>query len=141
MNEDITEFSGENRWLSNFWPCKVMFADVEYPSVEHAYQAAKTLDLEARKAFTQCNAAEAKRLGRTMTIRKDWEATKMRVMETLLEQKFQKGTELANKLIATGNVQLIEGNYWNDRFWGVCRGVGRNNLGKMLMAIRNNLRH
>lgn len=141
MNEDITEFSGENRWLSNFWPCKVMFADVEYPSVEHAYQAAKTLDLEARKAFMQCNAAEAKRLGRTVAIRRDWEAIKMRVMTILLEQKFRKGTELADKLIATGNVQLIEGNYWNDRFWGVCRGVGRNNLGRLLMETRNNLRH
>lgn len=141
MNEDITEFNGENRFLSNFWPCKVVYANIEYPSVEHAFQAAKTLDVEARKAFTQCNAGEAKRLGRTVTMRNDWDAIKISVMQILLEQKFQKGTLLAAKLIATGDVQLIEGNYWNDRFWGVCKGIGRNNLGKLLMEVRNNLRN
>jgi hypothetical protein len=106
-----------------------------YPSVENAYQAAKTSEGN-RGNFIQCSAGQAKRYGRSVQLRQDWEDIKLRVMTDLVRQKFMSGTPLAEKLLATGNCQLVEGNYWNDTYWGVCRGVGKNHLGKILMVQR-----
>lgn len=132
---NVQEFQGEHRWLSNFWPASVVFDGVRYQSVEHAYQAAKT-DPEHRSAFLSCTATEAKRLGRQVPIRPAWESEKLGVMRMLIEEKFAPGAGLADKLMATGDGQLIEGNHWGDTFWGVCRGVGRNHLGELLMQQR-----
>jgi predicted NAD-dependent protein-ADP-ribosyltransferase YbiA (DUF1768 family) len=71
MDDVINSFSGKYRFLSNFYECTVSYAQENYPSVEHAYQAAKTLDLEyramIRKALTP---AKAKQLGRVVPIQK-----------------------------------------------------------------------
>jgi hypothetical protein len=61
-------------------------------------------------------------------------------MESLVKEKFTRDTELGAKLVATGDEELVEGNYWGDTFWGVCRGVGQNHLGKILMKVREELR-
>ncbi len=135
MRTKIDSFQGEFRWLSNFWPCSVMLDGMTFPSTEHAYQAAKTLTLGERKKFQVGTAGQAKRLGRKVKIRSDWESVKLDVMLNLLRQKFSSG-ELRSKLIATGNTELIEGNTWGDRFWGVCDGRGENHLGKLLMKVR-----
>lgn len=136
MKNAITEFQGRNRFLSNFWPAVVVFEGVFYPSVEHGYQAAKTLDLPTRRSIAAlASPGEAKRAGRTLTVRPNWEEIKVDVMQGLLEQKFSI-PELRAKLLNTGNAELIEGNAWGDRFWGVCGGTGRNVLGRLLMQIR-----
>lgn len=83
---------------------------------------------------------KCKAFGKTMTIRSDWKQIKLKVMENLLRQKFSQGTELSQKLLETYPKELIEGNTWNDTFWGVCNNVGKNNLGKLLMKIRRELR-
>ena len=133
----ITAFTGDYRWLSNFYSCSVELDGEVYSSVEHAYQAAKTLNLEDRAIIRHApTAAIAKKLGRKIDIRPDWDKLKVSIMEYLLIQKFN-DTNLKQKLLNTGDAQLIEGNYWGDIFWGVCRGVGENNLGKLLMNIRN----
>ena len=138
----ISSFTFENRFLSNFYPCQVELDGVIYPSTEHAYQAAKTLDLEARKPFYQVpaiSAAESKKLGRKLTIRPNWEDVKLQVMEDLLNQKFSH-PELKEKLLQTGDQLLVEGNYWGDTFWGVdSRKGGLNHLGRLLMEIRKKL--
>lgn len=132
----ITSFSGQYRFLSNFWPCKVFLEGEEYPSVEHAYVASKVTDHELRKLVaSKLTPGDAKRLGRKLPLRPDWDAIKLDVMKELLVQKFI-DPELAEKLVATGDQELIEGNTWGDTFWGVCDGVGENNLGKLLMEIR-----
>ena len=64
---------------------------------------------------------------------------KIDIMRQVLKSKFTQNPELKAKLIATGDAELIEGNNWNDRFWGVCRGVGQNHLGKLLMEVRAEL--
>lgn len=135
---DILEFQGEYRWLSNFWPAGVMLDGVAYPSVENAYQAAKTHP-ENRAPFQRCTSWEAKKLGRQIPVRSGWNDIKVDVMRSLIEQKFAPGTTLANKLLATGDGAIIEGNSWGDTFWGVCRGKGENHLGKILMAQRTAL--
>lgn len=140
QNKDITSFTGDNRFLSNFYPAEVALDGVVYPSVEHAYQAAKTLDAKEREAFHQHplpTAAEAKKLGRKLTMRPDWEDVKLAVMKGLLIQKFDHA-DLKEQLLQTGKVQLAEGNYWGDTFWGVDKKKGgQNHLGKLLMEIRD----
>lgn len=135
----IKEFQGEYRFLSNFWPCRVKYEHVIFPSVEHAYQAAKTLDYEQRIEFMVLTAGQAKRKGAQLELRPYWEQIKVKVMGELLRLKFQ-DPELREKLLATGEEELVEGNAWNDTFWGVCNGVGQNNLGKLLMQVRQEIR-
>jgi len=126
--EEISEFQGEYRWLSNFWPCTVMLGNLEFKSVEFAYVAAKSNDLDVRREVQLLSTpGEAKRFGRTIKLRPDWEEVKIEVMYKLLQQKFAPGTLLAFKLVSTGNANLVEGNKWGDVFWGVCKGKGQNN--------------
>lgn len=141
MANDILEFHGEYWWLSNFSESKVSYEGVEYPTVEHAYQAAKTLDKDRREKIRDADTpALAKKMGRKVVIRPDWEQVKLQVMEVLLRQKFAAGTGLSRELVATGDGKLVEGNWWGDMYWGVCKGVGQNHLGELLMKIRNDLK-
>lgn len=138
----ISEFRGKHRWLSNFWPAQVTLDGVEYPSTEHAYQAAKTVDLQAREQIrSSASPGDAKRASRKLLLRPDWEEIKVQTMLDLLRQKFKHDTELGRKLLETGHVELVEGNTWGDRFWGVCKGEGLNTLGKLLMQVREEIRH
>ena len=137
----ITSFSGAYRWLSNFWPVAITREDgITYPSSEHAYVAAKVTALSTRRWIASIETAgQVKRAGRTLALRDDWEQVKRAEMLSILRLKFQ-DRELADKLRATGDVELIEGNTWGDTYWGVCHGVGENNLGKLLMQIRSEIR-
>ncbi len=139
----IHEFQGEYRWLSNFWPVDITYEGLEYPSVEHAYQAAKFLDVNIREMFTYGSPGRAKRLtrqkGLASQMRNDWDSVKVQVMTDLISLKFQPGSPLADKLISTGNAHIQEGNTWGDTFWGVCKGKGSNNLGLILMRLRKHL--
>jgi N-glycosidase YbiA len=135
----IERFDGEYRWLSNFYPAAVTLDGVIYPTVEHAYQAAKTLDRAERLGIgLKPTPGQAKRAGRHVTLRPDWDAIKVDVMEGLLRQKFS-SADLRNKLVDTGEEMIVEGNTWGDTFWGVCRGEGKNTLGRLLMLIRHEL--
>ena len=133
----ISKFDGEYRWLSNFWPCQIEYEGLVYPSVEHAYQAAKLFDPSKRKLFTEdIPAAKAKKMGQQLNIDQiAWAARRVDVMLDLLRIKFAI-PELREQLIATADQELVEGNWWGDTFWGVCRGSGLNALGRLLMQIR-----
>lgn len=135
----IESFSGDHRFLSNFYPSVIEYEGITCPSVEHAYQAAKTFDMNARKMIASVSSPGiAKKMGQVLIIRDDWESVKVMVMHELLIKKFS-DPELRSKLMATGTSDLVEGNTWGDTFWGVCRGTGKNKLGTLLMAIRNEL--
>ena len=134
----IGEFSGNNRWLSNFWLCQIVMGDLVYPSTENAYQAAK-YPKKDRQQFTTCSPAKAKRLGSRITRPINWDSEKLIVMRKVLNQKFRVNTFNAALLLETGDVPLIEGNTWDDRFWGVYNGQGQNQLGIMLMDVRTKL--
>ena len=124
-------------FLSNFYPAMVDLGGVEYPTVEHAYQAAKTLDEAEREEVRAApTPGEAKARGQKVTYRVDWEDIKVDVMRGLLRQKFA-GPPLRDRLAATAPRTLIEGNTWGDRFWGVFEGDGENWLGRLLMEIRD----
>lgn len=134
----ISSFSGKHEFLSNFSPCSVWMEGVEYSSVEHAYQAAKTTDKTWReKIRLEPSPAKAKRIGRKVPLRPDWDVHRLAVMEALLWQKFLI-EPFRTLLLGTGTETLVEGNTWGDRFWGVC-GEGENHLGRILMKIRQAL--
>ena len=132
----INSFSGEYRWLSNFWVCEVEYDGVIWPSSEHAYQAAKSLDSEYKKQMLACNTpGQTKKLGKKVELRSDWDEVKLGIMEEILRAKFS-NPQLREALLQTGTEELVEGNWWHDVYWGVCKGVGQNNLGKILMKLR-----
>lgn len=137
----INEFRGEYRFLSNFYPCIVEYEGMKFMSTENAYQAAKTLDKAKRKAFQWCSPGAAKKAGSNIQVREDWFQINMQLMEDLNMQKFSK-REFKKLLLDTGDEELIEGNYWGDKYWGVDSktGEGENHLGKLLMRIRDRLR-
>lgn len=136
----VQEFRGEFRFLSNFYPAEVTLDGATYPTVEHAFQAAKSNDLLVRRSIRNTQRpGSAKRLGSTVYLRPHWEEIKLGIMEQLVRQKFSK-EPLKSRLLATGDAELIEGNYWNDKFWGVCYGEGENHLGQILMTVREELR-
>lgn len=136
----VSQFTGEYRWLSNFWNATIYYDGVHYPSVEHAYQAAKSPNITIRRHVAALSKpGDAKRYGRKIPLRDDWEDVKADVMLDLLRLKFSY-TDLREKLLNTGDAELVEGNYWNDTYWGVCRGKGENVLGKLLMRVREECR-
>lgn len=137
-------FQGDYYFLSNFyrtqfawdfWHC--------WDSAEAAFQSAKCLIEEERCKFTDISLSpnEAKRMGRRVQLRSDWEQVKDGIMEEIVHEKFFQIKPLARKLIATGDAELVEGNTWGDTYWGIDLHTmqGQNKLGKILMKIRDEL--
>ena len=136
----INCFDGKYAFLSNFYESPITYDGITYPTNEHFFQAMKTLDIDEKKKIAAASTpGQSKRLGRAVTLRSDWEAVKSYYMEIGLRLKFQ-NPDLAEKLIATGDEELVEGNTWGDRIWGVCNGEGENRLGKLLMKIREEIK-
>lgn len=141
MEKTIKGFRGEFEFLSNFYPCKIKIKDCVFNSVEIAFQASKCENKNDRLEFVQLQpfqSGDAKRIGRRVRLRSDWETVKIDIMRHLLRIKFE-DSELASKLKATKGIELVEFNDWGDIFWGVCRGKGKNVLGNLLTEIRNEL--
>ena len=139
MTHGIRGFFGPYRWLSNFHEVEVQWEGDTYRTTEHAYQAAKHLDPDFREYIRGfIKPKDAMIVGRSRIPRSDWDDIKVDVMYQINLQKF-KQEPLRTWLLATGDSYLEETNTWNDTFWGVCNGVGQNNLGKILMRIRSEL--
>jgi ribA/ribD-fused uncharacterized protein len=148
MSKSITSFEGKNAFLSNFYPSPIVIDGVAYPTVEHYYQAMKTENTEERrKIINALTPGIAKKLGRSVELRKDWEFLKVFLMYRGIIRKFTSHKDICDKLIATGTALLVEGNYWHDNFWGdchcnskiICLSAGKNFLGKILMDVRTSL--
>ncbi len=134
----ILGFQGEYRWLSNFVPVDIEFDDVIYPSVEHAYVAAKCNDICDRSPIQKMTAGQAKRYGKTMHLSPWFESSKISIMRGFLDQKFSK-EPYRQLLIDTDGSYIEETNAWGDTFWGVCDGKGQNILGVLIMQIRSEI--
>lgn len=133
----IKSFVGDFSFLSNFHRCKIPVGGLVFPCVENAFQSCKTADPNKREQFCNINPRDAKKLGRKVKLRNDWESKKVHIMYSLLYIKFATHEDLRTRLIATQGMMLVEGNTWNDRYWGVCKGTGENMLGKLLMDLRS----
>lgn len=137
----ITDFSGPYRWLSNFSPSNITAGDNTYPTMEHYFQAHKSRSRSFRAEVARAESpGEAKRLGRGVVLRPDWESIKIDVMRMGLAKKFAPDSSLAGRLIRTQYHELVEGNSWGDDYWGMVwdgqKWKGRNWLGWLLMAQR-----
>lgn len=168
----IDLFRNTYSWLSNFYFSPVKYEGVWFPCSENAYQAKKSshlsneeiakyigaenlakyqLSLDAKKLgyryFSIIRPAEAKKMGRIIPIRPDWETIKVDVMKDIVRLKFTQSSELRKHLLATENEELVEGNTWHDNFWGnctcnnCCSIKGINMLGKILMEVREELKN
>jgi len=134
----IDRFEGKYRFLSNFSNHTVLYNGLVFRNSEAAFHAQKC---PARAAeFCDLNPSAAKRLGRKVALRDDWEESKDRIMKQILMAKFTQNPELTEMLLATGDAELEEGNTWGDRYWGTVNGDGMNKLGKILMDIRDELK-
>lgn len=140
-------FSGDYTFLSNFWLFEkpMEYQGMQFISSEHFYMAMKTKSVTLRKRISECaTGAEAKKVGRSVELRPDWESIKFDVMLYALRYKFSSANPtLRQKLLATGDTYLQEGNFWNDKVWGVCMKSceGENNLGRLLMQVREEIRN
>ena len=136
----IDSFKGEYFFLSNFYPTKIKYNGIQYLNNEAAFQAQKCTTMEDRIKFSYLNPSDAKRLGRRIILRNDWESVKISIMREIVFEKFKQNPHLTEKLLDTGNIYLEEGNNWGDRIWGTVNGVGRNELGKILMEVRKEIK-
>lgn len=148
-------FDGQYAFLSNFYefepPIEVVYTGIDSIGIgkitvnntETAYQAGKAKNPVLYEKFTP---REAKKAGKRESLnpvqKSRWDSyMRLQLMERLLRKKFDnEHPQLQQMLLATGDEELVEGNYWRDTYWGVCDGVGENHLGKLLMKIRENLK-
>lgn len=139
----ISHFDNEWRFLSNFEGPPVVYGMLQYRTVEHGYQASKSLDSKIRREFLEedLTPGGAKSRGNLLSLRPDWDTVRLPIMEILVRQKFLDRSYLG-RLLSTEQLELVEGNYWHDQFWGNCTCPkhvaveGENHLGKILMKIR-----
>lgn len=140
----IGPFRGEYRFLSNFWPEPARGGLTN----EHFFQAEKSFDPEERAFVMRAsNPREAKKRGRMITLREDWDAVKDSIMLSGLRNKFYLDAELRAALLATGDTYIAEVNTWGDQYWGVeeiyvpipdtREYIGKNMLGILLMQVRS----
>lgn len=134
-------FRNEYRFLSNFWDAPIEYGGLHYLNAEAAFQAQKCMTEDEKIPFTTLRSNEAKRLGRRVPLRPDWEEVKVGIMEGIVRAKFTQNGDLGAQLLATGDILLEEGNTWGDVFWGVDAQSrkGQNHLGKILMKVRAEL--
>jgi len=153
----INSFTDRWAFLSNFYPCKITYQGITYPSTEHYYVAMKVNTdqlingrmypvADVREMISKISTpGQVKRFGRSLTLRKDWDEVRLKVMEWCLREKFLKNEELKEMMIQTGDEELVESNYWHDNVWGICTcekcgNKGENHLGKLLMKIRSEIK-
>jgi len=142
VNDIVMEFKGDYSFLSNFYPCQIRVGSDVYSTLEHAYQASKTILPEEKELIKRApTPGKAKKLGRNLTIRPDWDNIKCEIMYSLLKEKFS-DDKLKKMLLKTEAKELVEGNWWGDDYWGFSFKTkkGKNMLGKLLMQVREELK-
>ena len=130
----------KNTSFSNMHVMRVPFEyqGILYHSTENFYQAMKSTDHDIRRQIAAMNPYESKKAGKTVKLRPDWDEIKLKVMAYAIKRKFGL-SPYKEALIRTGSQEIVEVNTWNDTFWGVCKGVGHNHLGRILMDFRAEL--
>ncbi len=142
FENEINSFRGEYGWMSNFHKCECWWDDKLYPSSEHLYQAFKATNDKDRELVRKHPFDGLKTFARQIKMRDDWDEVKYDMMANALMSKFDNNPDLKAKLVATGDVRIVEGNDWCDNYWGECRcpkcesKITYNNLGVLLMDLR-----
>lgn len=139
----IKEFKNQYFFLSNFYEYPIYYNKLVFCNAEAAFQAQKAMNEKDQYKFINLNASQARKLGKTVQLRKDWEEIKDNVMYEIVKRKFTINKELQQKLLETKEEELIEGNWWHDTYWGVDSktGIGQNKLGKILTKVREEVKN
>lgn len=139
----IKEFKNQYFFLSNFYEYPIYYNKLVFCNAEAAFQAQKVINKKDQYKFINLNASQARKLGKTVQLRKDWEEIKDNIMYEIVKRKFTINKELQQKLLETKEKKLVEGNWWHDTYWGVDSktGIGQNKLGKILMKVREEVKH
>lgn len=139
----IKEFKNQYFFLSNFYEYPIYYNKLVFCNAEAAFQAQKVINEKDQYKFINLNASQARKLGKTVQLRKDWEEIKDNVMYEIVKRKFIINKELQQKLLETKEEELVEGNWWHDTYWGVDSktGIGQNKLGKILMKVREEVKN
>ncbi|MBQ2675090.1 MAG: NADAR family protein [Prevotella sp.] len=139
--KEIMTFRGKYQFLSNMYTAPFEWDGRGYKNSEAAFQSAKSLDPAVKDEFSEMTGVVAKREGKKVLLRRDWETVKDGIMEEVVREKFIQNPDLLKKLIDTGDMELVEGNRWHDKYWGVdmVSGEGENHLGIILMKLREEL--
>lgn len=137
----ILGFFNEYRFLSNFHLCPINIWGIDFSSSEQAYVYRKSDDPEfQQKVLAEHHPGKVKKIGSEYKLRPHWNNIRRHLMEHILLNKFRQNPELKKALLDTGRRYIEETNWWHDTYWGVCEGVGENNLGQLLMLVRTILR-
>ena len=137
----ISEFKGKYYYLSNYYTKDFMYNGIVFSCAESAFQLQKLQDPSKIRLLAKSSPDEAKRIGRSVRLPRDWEEKKLGIMLNIIRSKFR-DPQLREWLLNTGNEDLIEGNTWHDNYWGDCKcsrcryTKGQNMLGKILMRVR-----
>jgi len=136
--DTINRFKGEYDFLSNRYPCHIVWEGLEYHSAETAFQASKCKDEKERKVFAGCSTDKAVLKGKDLIPYPGWEEAQISIMVTILQAKFEQNPALMRKLAETGNRVLLNGNNKQETFWGIdlYSWTGENHLGRIIMNIR-----
>lgn len=139
----IKEFKNQYFFLSNFYEYPIYYNKLVFCNAEAAFQAQKVINEKDQYKFINLNASQARKLGKTVQLRKDWEEIKDNVMYEIVKRKFTINKELQQKLLETKEKKLVEGNWWHDTYWGVDSKtrIGQNKLGKILMKVREEVKN
>ena len=135
----INRFKGEYVFLSNRFPCRILWEGLEYRSAEAAFQASKCQDEKERKVYAGCSTDKAILKGKDQEPYWGWEEDQLGIMESILRAKFEQNPSLMQKLVDTGNRVLLNGNNKQETFWGIDQysWIGENHLGRIIMNIRD----
>jgi ribA/ribD-fused uncharacterized protein len=153
-NAHVTQFRGRYFFLSNFYspaPVRILIGTkwVKCQTLEHGYQASKLVYPRQRMLVVEAaTPSEAKALGKQYRAFSYWENVKRVVMLELLRQKFARA-QMRDRLLRTGSMTLIEGNWWHDNYWGICecdrcakhpeQQAEGNWLGRLIMRVREDI--
>ena len=140
--KQITQFRRQFFFLSNMYPCKVKYDGLVFNSAEHAYQYAKAVTPEDKQYVLDAeDPFDSKKRGRKVRKRADWDDVKLSIMINVVWNKFAMNDDCREALMLTKGYDLIEDNWWDDTYWGICDGKGENYLGRILMHLRETLEY
>jgi ribA/ribD-fused uncharacterized protein len=135
----LIRFVGDKRFLSSYYPSTIYINGQSYPTLEHAWQGLKTNDVEERELIRKApTPSEAKKLGQCVTLRDGWREDKLTIMEELVKKKFD-NPFLSEMLLTIKDEEIVVQGRWLNEFWGVVNNVGKNEFGKILTKVRNQL--
>lgn len=137
--EIISLFRGSKAFLSNMYECNIVYKGVSYKNAEAAFQAQKCIDIKEQEKFADLSGVNAKKYGKQVKLRADWNNVKLKIMQEIIHCKFTQNEHLRQKLLNTDDAYIEEANWWRDTYWGTYKGVGYNMLGKILMSERSKL--